>query len=365
MPSYWETVRVHRRLVRRVTFRRVRFRRVLAAAAGLAIGTGALAGCGSSSGSGSSRSITLYSGQHPETTQAEVSAFQQQSGIHVRVRSGDENALVQQLEQEGSSSPADVVLTENSPALMSLQGKGLLTPLPADTLASVPAKYNSPSGEWVGFSARVSVIVYNTGSLSASQVPTSILDLANPRWKGKLALAPTEPDFQPIVTSVALAEGEQAALQWLKGVKSNASGHIEPDNETVTADVGRGQAALGVIDHYYWYRMAKNAGGGRVGSQIAFLAPGDPGYVIDVSGTGVLKSSHHKSEADQFVAFLVSQAGQQALLSSNSFEYPLREGVGDPPGLKPFSELQPAPVTVAQLGDGSIALRLLQEAQLI
>jgi iron(III) transport system substrate-binding protein len=87
--------------------------------------------------------------------------------------------------------------------------------------------------------------------------------------------------------------------------------------------------------------------------------------VTDISGAAVLKSSHHKAQADQLVAFLVSQPGQQALLSSNSFEYPLRLGIGDPPGLKPFSDLKPAPVTVAQLGDGSVALRLLQEAQLI
>ena len=339
--------------------------RFLAAAAGVAVGAGVLAACGGTSKSGSSGSITLYSGQHAETTQAEITAFERQTGIHVNVRSGDENALVQQIEQEGSSSPADVVLTENSPALMSLQGKGLLAPVPATALSAVPAKYSSPAGDWVGFSARVSVVVYNASQLPASQVPTSILDLANPRWKGKLALAPTEPDFQPIVTSVALAEGEPAALLWLKAVKSNASGHIDPDNETVTADVNRGQAELGVIDHYYWYRTAKNVGNDRPQSQISFLSAGDPGYVIDISGASVLKSSRHKAQADQLIAFLVSQSGQQALLSSNSFEYPLGRGVGDPAGLKPFSQLRPASITVAQLGDGSVALRLLQQAQLI
>ena len=340
--------------------------RALAVAAGVVLAATGLTACGgSSSGSGSSASITLYSGQHAETTQAEVSAFEQQTGIHVNVRSGDENALVQQVEQEGSGSPADVVYTENSPALMSLEVKGLLAPLPQTILAAVPARYDSPDGQWVGVSARTSVLVYNTSLLPASQVPTSILDLANPRWKGKLALAPTETDFQPIVTSIGLADGNQAALQWLKAVRSNASGHIDPDNETVTSDVDRGQAEIGVIDHYYWYRMAKNVGSAGVHSQIAYLSPGDPGYVIDVSGAAVLKSSHHKTEAEQLVAFLVSGAGQQTVVGSNSFEYPLRPGVADPPGLKPFSELQPASISIAQLGDGSVALRLLQQAQVL
>ena len=339
--------------------------RAMTVAAGAALAASGLSSCGaSSSGARSAGSITLYSGQHAETTQAEVSAFEGQTGIHVNVRSGDENALVQQVEQEGSSSPADVVFTENSPALMSLQGKGLLASLPQSILSAVPAKYDSPAGQWVGVSARASVLVYNT-SLTAAQLPTSILDLASPRWKGKLALAPTETDFQPIVTSVAMIEGNQAALQWLKALRSNASGHIDPDNETVTSDVNRGQADIGIIDHYYWYRMAKNVGTSGVHSQIAYLSPGDPGYVIDVSGAAVLKSSHHKAQADQLVAFLDSASGQQTLVGGNSFEYPLRAGVDDPPGLKPFAELQPAPITVGQLGDGSVALHLLQQAQVL
>jgi iron(III) transport system substrate-binding protein len=341
-------------------------RRFLVATGILALGAAGLTACGGPVlGSPSSGSLTLYSGQHAETTQAEVAAFERQTGIHVNVRSGDENALVQQIEQEGSTSPADVVFTENSPALMSLEGKGLLAPLPQTTISEVPARYSSPAGKWVGVSARASVIVYNNSQLAGGQAPESVLDLANPRWKGKLALAPTETDFQPIVTSIALANGNQAALQWLKAVRSNASGHVDPDNETVISDVNRGQAELGVVDHYYWYRMAKNVGSAGLHSQIVYLAPRDPGYVIDVSGAGVLKSSRHKTEAEQLVSFLVSATGQETLVASNSFEYPLRAGTTEPPGLKPFAELKPAPITIAQLGDGSVALRLLQQAQVL
>jgi iron(III) transport system substrate-binding protein len=336
---------------------------VLAVAASTLVGL--LGACGAGPGGGHASSLTLYSGQHPETTQAVVSAFEARTGIHVNVRSGDENALVQEIEQEGSNSPADVVYTENSPALMSLEGKGLLEKLPAPTLSAVPAKYDSPAGEWVGVSARASVLVYNTSRLSASQVPTSVLDLADPRWKGKLALAPTETDFEPVVTSIAKARGAQAALSWLKAVRANASGHIEPDNEALTSDVNDGQATIGVVDHYYWYRLAKDVGPSSLHSKISYFSAGDPGFVVDVSGAGVVKSSAHRTEAEELVAFMVSAAGQAALVTSNSFEYPLVPGSPQPPGLEPFSDLQPAPVTVAELGDGSVALRLLQQAQLV
>jgi iron(III) transport system substrate-binding protein len=327
---------------------------------------GVFAACGTASGgSRSAGSITLYNGQHEQTTRALVNAFERQTGIHVNERDGDEAELTQQIEVEGSKSPADVIFTENSPALMSLQGKGLLAPVPASVLSQVPPRYSSPQGNWVGVSARVSVMVYNTSALSPAQLPTSVLDLASPQWKGKLALAPTETDFLPVVQSVVLAKGQQAALAWLKGVKANAASHMEPDNETVTADVNSGQAPLGLIDHYYWYRLNQQKGGSGMHSKIAFFAAGDPGYVVDVSGAGVLKSSKHQAEANQFLAFLVSSAGQGVMVGSDSFEYPLRPGVASPPGLVPFDELQPASVTVADLGDGSEALRLLQQVQLV
>jgi iron(III) transport system substrate-binding protein len=339
-------------------------------AASAALVAATLAACGSSSASGNAASgspgsITLYSGQHSQTTQALVAAFERQTGIHVNERDGDESALAQQIEQEGSSSPADVIFTENSPALMALQGKGLLAPTSPGALTQVPAKYSSPSGDWVGVSARVSVLVYNTSRLQAAQLPTSVFDLAGPQWKGKLALAPTEIDLQPVVTSIALARGPAAAVAWLKAVKANASSHIDSDNESVTADVNSGQAAIGLINHYYWYRLYKQAGAGGTHSQIAYFEPGDPGYVVDVSGAAVLKSSRHQAAAQQFLAFLVSVAGQQVMVASDSFEYPLHAGVAAPAGLRPFAQLRPAPITVAQLGDGSEAVRLIQQAQLL
>jgi iron(III) transport system substrate-binding protein len=333
----------------------------------------AAAACGSSSGAsdstgssgGSKATITLYSGQHEETTQALVNAFEAKTGITVKIRSDDEDTLAQQILAEGSHSPADVFFTENSPPLMALQEKGLLSKLPASTLAAVPSQYSSPAGDWVGVSARVSVIAYNTDKLSAAEVPTSVLDLAKPEWKGKLGIAPSETDFQPIVTSIAHAEGTDAAKSWLEAVKSNGASHTYPDNETLVSEINQGKVELGIINHYYWFRLAKENGSSKMHSAISYLAPHDPGYIVDVSGAGVLASSSHQTEAQELVAFLVSAEGQSILAHSNSFEYPLRIGAPADPALKPFDELQPTALSIAELGDGSTAIGLLQEVQLL
>jgi iron(III) transport system substrate-binding protein len=325
-----------------------------------------LAACGGGTPSKSGAvSITLYNGQHPQTTQALVSAFERQTGIVVRERDGDELQLAQEIEQEGSSSRADVFYTENTPSLESLRERGLLAVLPPSALAAVPSQYSSSEGYWLGVSARVSALVYNTSQLKPADLPTSVLGLADPKWKGKLALAPGETDFQPIVTAVEEAVGRSAALTWLKAVKANAAAHIEGDNETLTADVNSGQAALGLINTYYWNRLAKAQGSSNVQSATAFFAARDPGYVLDVSGAAVLKSSKHQAAADELVQFLDSASGQGLIAASDSFEYPLRAGVAAAPGLPPFATLQPDPISLSQLGDGSDALRLLQEAQLL
>jgi iron(III) transport system substrate-binding protein len=346
---------------------RAKWRRPLALVAVPVVGALAVAGCSASAAPGPNGqpALTLYSGQHEQTTNALVAAFTKATGIPVQVRHNSEDALSQQIQQEGSASPADVIYTENSPPLMQLSAKHLLSPVDSSSLAAIPPKYNGPSGDWIGVSARVSTIVYNTSQLSPSQLPTSVMQLADPKWQGKLDLAPSEADLQPVITSIEIRYGQDAALKWLAGVKRNAGTHLEPDNETVVSNVNRGLAAIGLVNNYYWYRLKAEVGASGIHSAVAFLAPHDAGYVVNVSGAGVLKSSKHQAEAQQLVAFLVSKPGQEIIAHSDSFEYPLAAGVPSNPALKPFSSLEPTPLSVAALGDGRAAVALLQDAGLL
>jgi iron(III) transport system substrate-binding protein len=342
-------------------------KRWLAAIAALAACCGVLAGCGTASGT-DSQSITLYNGQHEQTADALVNAFEKETGITVNIRSDDEDTLADQIVTEGSHSPADVFYTENSPPLESLQARGLLAKVDSSTLSHTPARYNSPDGDWVGVSARVSVLIYNPSLISASRLPTHVSQLAEPKYKGKLALAPQETDFQPIVTSYLRAYGKPATLAWLKAIYANAGGHIYPDNETIADEVNRGAVAFGIVNQYYWYRMQAEIGSANVHSKITHFAPGDPGYVVDVSGAAVLKSSTHQAAAQKFLAFLVSKQGQSIIADpskSISFEYPIASGVTTQAPETPFSQLQPYPMTIADLGTGATAIALMREAGLL
>lgn len=330
------------------------FLSVLLASAGLA-----LSACGSSRGT----ALTLYNGQHEQTTALLVAAFERQTGIKVEVRSGDEATLGNQILQEGASSPADVFYAENTPVLEALREHGLLAPVAPSTLAAVPNRYDSAQGAWVGVSARVSALVYNTSQIAPSQLPSSILELAQPRWRGKVGFAPSETDFQPLISSIVKLDGTATAERWLKGLQAN--GRNYPDNETVAAQVNNGESDVGPINHYYWYRLRAEVGQSGMRSALHYYAAGDPGDLVDVSGAAVLESSSHRTAAQKLLAFLVSGSGQETIARSHSYEYPLRPGVSAALGLRPFAQLRPAPLTPAELGDGSQALALEQKLGLL
>ncbi|PZS24042.1 MAG: iron ABC transporter substrate-binding protein [Pseudonocardiales bacterium] len=323
-----------------------------------------VAGCGgTSSTQDAGQTITVYSGQHEQTATMLVTDFTAATGIKVELRSGGEAELANQILQEGTASPADVFYAENPPALEALREKNLLSSVDAATLTAVPAAYDSPQGRWVGVSARSAVLAFNTAAASDAQLPASVLDMAGPAWKGKFGYAPTETDFQPVLTAVAKLKGADAVRQWLADLKANAK--VYPDNETLVAAVNSGEIATGLIDHYYWYRLQRELGPAKTNSALHYFGPGDPGSLVDVSGAAVLASSKQAGAAQKFLAYLVSKPAQTIIGTSDSYEYPLGSGVTTSQPLRPLAELHPPALTVEDLGDGRSSLAMLQQAGLL
>jgi iron(III) transport system substrate-binding protein len=309
-------------------------------------------------------SITLYSAQHEQVVNALAKDFENQTGISVKFRTGEGPALAAQLVAEGTASPADVYFTENSPELMLLEEKGLLGKVDAATLSTVPARFDSPTGVWVGVTARENVLAYNTAKVKPDQLPQSLFDLAKPQWKGKVGIAPSDGDFLPLVSAVIALKGEAQTLDWLKGLKANSQ--IFDDDEGVVAAVNRGAVETGLINNYYWARLHAEIGDKATRSALYHFSNGDAGALVNVSGAAVLKSAHNADGAQKFLAYLVSERAQELMAKGHvDFEYPLHSGVAPDPILKPFNELSPPTLTVQQLGDDSQAGKLLRQAGLL
>lgn len=284
-----------------------------------------------------SGSITVYNAQHEELTQSWADAFTKETGVKVVLRNGDDAELGNQLIQEGSASPADVFLTENSPAMSLVDNAKLFSPVDAATLAQVPTAYKPSSGTWTGIAARSTVFVYNPTLVSPAQLPKSLLDLADAAWKGRWAASPSGADFQAIVSALLQEKGAAATEAWLVAMKANSTTY--KGNSTVMKAVNAGQIPAGVIYHYYWFGDQAGTRENSKNTKLFYFKNQDPGAFVSISGGGVLKTSKNPVAAQAFVKFITGKAGQAILTNGTSFEYPVATGVAANPALVPLTEL--------------------------
>ena len=317
----------------------------------------ALAATGCSGDDGPS--IVVYNAQHEQLLEEIAPAFTEKTGIEVELRNGSDPEMAAQLIQEGDASPADVFLTENSPAMAAVEQAGLFAELDDKAIGPIPSQYRPDSRMWTGFVSRSTVLVYNTDMVDEADLPDSILDLADPEYAGKVSFSPTGADFQAIVAAVLELEGEERTRAWLQGLKDN--GTVYDGNDVVLESVNAGETAMGIEYHYYWYRDQVESGENSDNSALHFFGAKDPGAFLSISGAGVLKSSDNPDEAQQFVEFLTSQEGQQDLADSYALEYPLNPAVSLDPPVKPFTELEPPAVSVSDL-DSDKVVELMTEA---
>jgi iron(III) transport system substrate-binding protein len=343
----------------------------LAAAATIASLALAVTACGGSDGTQAAAdgdepaakpTLTLYNAQHEDLMKEMVAGFTEETGIKVKMRNGDDFELANQIVQEGGASPADVFVTENSPAMTLVDGEALFANVDEGTLRQVPSQFSPSDGAWTGFAARSTVLAYNTENLPAADLPASIMELSDPRWKGKIGFSPSGADFQAIVSAVVDVEGETAAKTWLDGLKTN--GKVYQGNSTVLKAVNDGEIDAGVIYHYYWYKDQAESGANSDNTKLHFFANKDAGAFLSVSGAGVLKSSENQAAAQQLVKYLSGEGGQQILAASTALEYPINNSVAPNPAIKPLTELDPPLIEVSTL-NGPKVIDMMQQAGLL
>jgi len=319
-------------------------------------------GKGSGGGPTGAGTLTLYNAQHEDLMKLLVADFTRATGIRVNMRNGEDLELGNQLVQEGSASPADAFVTENSPAMTFVDSLGLLSRVGDAALAQVPVQFAPADRTWVGFAARATVFAYNPAQLSVADLPTSIMDLGLPRWKGRVGISPAGADFQAIVSAVLALLGEVATTAWLKGLKENAK--IYSGNGAVMKAVNAGEIQSGVLFHYYWYKDQAGSGASSDNVRLLYFGHKDPGAFLSVSAAAVVRSSRHQSEAQQLVRYLNGAAGQKILAESTALEYPIGNGAPANPVLKPLNELGAPALPVGSL-NGPKAVELMRLAGLL
>ena len=318
----------------------------------LALGFGSMA---------SAETLTIYSGRGEALVAPLIAQFEAETGIETQVRYGSTSEMATLLMEEGAKTPADVFWAQDAGALGALAPQ--FAALPASVNETVLEVFRDPSDKWVATSGRTRVLVHSTERVQEADLPKSIADLADPKYKGRVAWAPTNGSFQAFVTAFRLTHGDEAAKSWLEAMKANDT-QVFKNNGTQIESIANGEVDYGLVNNYYLGRYtAKDE---KFPVDMTHFAAGDIGNLVLVAGAGVIDASDNKDAAQKFIDFLLSPAAQQYITLQGN-EYPVRKGVIPQATLEPLAtveEISPK-VDVNTLGDLEGTLALLRDVGLL
>ena len=313
-----------------------------------------------SSEAGESGSLVIYSGRSESLVGPIIAQFAEATGIDVQVKYGSTFEVAATLLEEGDKSPADVFFAQDPGGLGAVSS--LLTPMPSDIVLAVPEWARAPDGTWIGISGRARVIVYSTELVSEDELPTSVMELTDPKWKGKMGWPPTNSSFRTMVTAMRIMWGEEETKQWLIDMQANDIG-VFPKNTPIVQAAGNGEVAIGLVNHYYLHRFIQEHGDDFAARNL-FLKNEGPDSLVMVAGAGILETGENRDNAEAFMRFMLSKVAQQ-YFAGQTFEYPLVEGVKTHRLLPPIDTLNGPDIDLSSLSDLQGTDALLRETGVI
>ena len=302
--------------------------------------------------------LVIYSGRKESLVGPLIDQFKSISGINIKVKYGTSTEIAAQLILEGSKSPADVFYAQDPGALGSVID--MLQQLSPDLLEKIPVWAKSDKGKWIGISGRARTLVYNTDNVKDSDLPKTLYDLCDTKWKGRMGWAPTNSSFQTMITAMRTIWGEDKTKTWVKCMMANDV-KVYPKNTPQVEAVGKAEIDIGLVNHYYLYKFILDSGeGDKFKARNLHLESGGPGSLVMVSPIGILRTAKNKDNAQQFIDFMISQISQNYFVNSTR-EYPLIEGVKIHPLLTPLNEVTKVSISLSDLADIQGSAKLLQE----
>jgi iron(III) transport system substrate-binding protein len=309
--------------------------------------------------------FTLYSGRNETLVGPIITRYAEETGTAIDVRYGGTGELAATILEEGENTPAAAFFAQDAGALGLLAAEGRFAVLPEAILDRVDPRFSDPQGRWVGVTGRARVLAYNTDTLSADELPTSVTGLTDPVWAGRVGWAPENASFQAFVTAFRLLQGDEAARAWLEAMIANGAVNFGDSNSAIVRAIGAGEIDTGLVNHYYVYVVGREEGGDFPVAN-HFFAPDDPGSLVNVAGYGVIAGAAEAeaAAATAFLDYLLSDAGQEYFVTE-TFEYPLVPGLSAPEGLPPLEEIGHPEIDLGSLADLRGTLELLAEVGLL
>lgn len=296
--------------------------------------------------------LNLYSARHYQTDEALYSDFTKQTGIKINRIEGKEEELLERIRNEGINSPADVLLTVDASRLAKARELGLFAPLQSKILESrIPSHLRTT--EWVAFSTRARVIVFNKARVNEADVQ-NYADLANPKLKGKVcSRSGSHPYNLSLLASVIAHEGEAKAEELARGMVSNFARTPKGGDTDQIKAVAAGECGVAITNSYYVARLMRSSKPEeqKIFDQVGVVWPNQAstGTHINISGGGVMKHAPNKAAAIKFLEYLASDQAQRYFADGNN-EWPVVDTVKlENPALTKLGKFKADPLPVNSL----------------
>ena len=273
--------------------------------------------------------VNLYTARHYQTDEALYTNFTKETGIKINRIEGKEDELLERIKNEGASSPADVFITVDASRLELADKAGVFQPVQSKALeARVPANLRTPN--WLAFSTRARVIVYNTKAVNPEWVQ-SYEDLANPRLKGQICVrSGSHPYNLSLGAALLTHDGEAKTEAWAKGLVANFARAPKGGDSDQLRAVAAGECFVAIANSYYVARLMRSSKPEDVKDMAALTVvwPNQKswGTHVNVSGAGVIKTAPNKANAVKFLEYLTSDSAQAYFADGNN-EWPVVKGV--------------------------------------
>jgi iron(III) transport system substrate-binding protein len=287
------------------------------------------------------QTVTVYVSTDRVFSEPVLRAFEQRSGIRVNAVYDTEETkstgLANRLLAERERAQADVFWSNEPVRTLVLQSRGVLAPYQSPSARDIPEAFRDPQGYWTAFSARVRVIAYNTKLVPEKAAPVSVLDLADPKWKGQVAIA--DPRFGSTsfhVAALYVTLGDDKADDFFRRLKANGV-KIVAGNSVVRDMVVKGEVKVGLTDTDD-VNVALESG-----APIAMVMPDRDGMGVPMmpNMVSMVAGAPHPEEAKQMIDYLLSHDVERMLAKSEAVQIPLRLSVPAPVNLPRIDAFKP------------------------
>jgi iron(III) transport system substrate-binding protein len=271
--------------------------------------------------------VIVYSCWDQVYSEPILKEFERKTGIKVKaiydIEATKTTGLVNKLIAEKKYPRCDVFWNNEIARTILLKNMGILSPYISPNSKTIPEKYKDKDGYWTGFAARARVIIYNKNLVKRNEIPKSILELTNPKWKNKAAIAnPLFGTTSTHMTALFVLFGKKKAKEFFKKIKENKI-IITFGNSIVKDQVANGELYWGITDTDDCNVAIK------AGKPVGMVFPDQDsfGTLIIPNTVALVKNAPHAENAKKLIDFLLSRDVEIKLAKSTSIQIPLHKGI--------------------------------------